>query len=75
MSDGKNDGGPAFPFEYEVGEGLGKALHTGMTLRQWYAGQALIGLLAHASGEDPHKAPEMAFALADALIEHEASHD
>lgn len=41
----------------------------GMSLRDWFAGQALIGLLAHASGEAPHKAPEMAWKLADMMME------
>ena len=35
-----NDGGPAFPTAWESIHG-----GTGMTLRQWYAGQALIGLV------------------------------
>ena len=36
------DGGPAFPVPDE-GQGWGAA---GMTLRDWFAGQALVGLLA-----------------------------
>lgn len=42
MSDSINDGGPAFPcnfnmstFEHEI---------KGMTLRDWFAGQALVGV-------------------------------
>lgn len=55
---------PAAWGDYERGGDYVK----GMTLRDWFAGQALSGLLAHASGEDPHKAPEMAFIIADAMI-------
>ena len=40
-----NDGGPAFP---SVGEGFGNPSYSapGMTLRDYFAGQALAGLLA-----------------------------
>lgn len=53
-----------YAFPTETGE---LYLH-GMTLRDWFAGQALAGLIAHASGEDPHKAPSLAFKLADAML-------
>lgn len=43
---------------------------SGMTLRQWYAGQALAGIMAnHYSMENI--AVEKAFALADAMIQFE----
>lgn len=45
----------------------------GMTLHEWYAGQALAGLLAHASGEDPGKAPAMAWIIADSLMAERAA--
>jgi hypothetical protein len=40
-----NDGGPAFP---SVGEGFGNPSYSapGMTLRDWFAGQALAGMCA-----------------------------
>lgn len=62
-------GGSAFPW-MESGVG-GETCQgdPGMTLRDWFAGQALSGLLAHASGEDPHKAPKFAYVLADAMLE------
>ncbi len=42
-----NDGGPAFPVEGRAyGDALGGQLHHGMTLRDWFAGQALAGWLA-----------------------------
>ena len=49
-----NDGGPAFPHEgfkadYEIGKGPVQIPHifSGMSLRDWFAGQALAGLVFH----------------------------
>lgn len=56
-----SQGGPAFPLTGVPGE-------HGMSLRDYFAGQALAGLLAHASGEDPNKAPEKAYWLADKML-------
>jgi len=46
-----NDGGPAFahsgtPHSPEDNEGDGEAAQSGMSLRDWFAGQAANGLLA-----------------------------
>ncbi len=41
----KNDGGPAFPQSLNPDGPFG-----GMTLRQWYIGQALAGLCANQGG-------------------------
>ncbi|MGD1868601.1 MAG: hypothetical protein ACFB0F_03605 [Neomegalonema sp.] len=38
-------------------------------LRDEFAMAALQGLLAHASGEDPRLSPELAYELADAMLE------
>ena len=67
-----NDGGPAFP------KANCEELHAelGMTLRQWYAGQAMTGLLAYPGsttldGLGVTEAPGLASAArsyADALI-------
>jgi len=40
----------------------------GITLRDWFAGQALSGLLAHASGLQQMKSPAMAYKLADDML-------
>jgi hypothetical protein len=55
-----NDGGPAFPqHKFESipgGSGAGNWVNTGgMTLRDWFAGQALAGILA----DDSLVSPEM----------------
>ena len=71
-----NDGGPAFP----APEG---SLYAGMTLRQWYAGMALQGLLAsETESYDYPKTSTMtryqraageAFCMADAMLQQEAT--
>lgn len=49
----KNDGGPAFPAAAHVDPRQPSTLlcgaSQGMSLRDWFAGQALIGLLANAN--------------------------
>jgi hypothetical protein len=57
MSD---DGGPAFP----VATPLGYASITGMTLRDWFAGQALIGM----HKLSPEDAAKEAYSYADAML-------
>ncbi len=63
----KNDGGPAFPRRIE--NSWGHLDHAGMTLRQWYAGMALQGLLANDIGDcRPGDTSHEAFLYADAMI-------
>ena len=56
-----NDGGQAFPFDPQ-----GIQPHPGMTLRDWFAGQALVGLYAcsrfHEIDSKQHKAALKAMA-------------
>ena len=71
----RNDGGQAFPVSvaYSPHSGMVNGF-TGMTLRDWFAGQALAGLLAfpgtlHGS---PNKTPKAlasaAYDIADAML-------
>lgn len=48
----------------DMGESFGES----PTLRDQFAMAALQGLIAHASGESPHKAPEVAYVIADAML-------
>jgi hypothetical protein len=43
----KDDGGMAFPSGIPGGR-------TGLTKREWFAGMALQGMLAHSRGNPPH---------------------
>ena len=65
-----NDGGPAFPNKGDNTQGPHSHNYDGMTLRQWYAGQAL----ASVTSEDLNRWPSAAHiaewcrSVADALI-------
>ena len=67
MSKKKEDGGPAFPHQ-PIGEEF-----TGMTLRDWFAGQVLAGLMARTGPDDDFlfrsgTAALRAYIIADAMI-------
>lgn len=48
----KNNGGPAFPFPTHDSNGIsGQFAHSGMTLRDWFAGMAMQGIFAGLAGE------------------------
>jgi hypothetical protein len=57
MSDEVKDGGPAFPFgenRYDGGNHyLGKQYAPGMSLRDWFAGQALAHMVSGSAVELP----------------------
>lgn len=67
--DTKQDGGPAFPVDNPSGH------HPGMSLRDYFAGQALAGELAAQSSETGEWASvnfrslaERSYAIADAML-------
>ena len=53
--DSIDDGGPAFPGCLMVPEGQYGYSNAGMSLRDWYAGQALIGLIQKISFDEDDK--------------------
>ena len=70
----RKDGGPAFPLmNRDYQEAYGGA--PGMSLRDWFAGQALMGFMANTSrpttytGDDA----EWAYTIADAMLAARAS--
>jgi hypothetical protein len=69
MSNKNDDGGPAFPHSVAVapsGDVYGSDYFGGcMSLRDWFAGQALAGLLANASNQVDAR---VAYAIADAML-------
>ena len=66
-----NDGGPAFPASlYKLENGQESSVpHIGMTLRDYFAGQAVSGLYADNNFTGSHvDAAKCSYALADAML-------
>lgn len=71
-------GGPAFPMRATFTRGLTKttAEFKGMSLRDWFAGQALVGILSggfantipHDDAEGGRQAAAFAYQYADAML-------
>ena len=57
-----NDGGPAFPSSHPVFP------ENGMTLRDWFASQALVGLVGRAETNDGLAIAKDAYVIADAML-------
>jgi hypothetical protein len=77
MSTKPDDGGPAFTFEND-------ARHTGMSLRDWFAGHALPSCISvvfgieasgHLMGDAWQAASESAYRFADAMLKARQQHD
>lgn len=68
----KKDGGPAFPLSV-MHNGVPVRSTTGMSLRDWFAGQALAGILTNDSlmtaCENVPGVAREAFTMADAMLE------
>jgi hypothetical protein len=71
MSENIEDGGPAFPCEGGVNSGLYAA--PGMSLRDWFAGQALTAINSYWSDEETRETfARNAYQMADAMIKARA---
>lgn len=70
MAEKINDGGPAFPAEGGCDSGLHP--NPGMSLRDWFAGQAIIGLAAITAHDETVTrrltVVAEAYAVADAML-------
>jgi hypothetical protein len=69
MSNTKDNGGPAFP-QLEPNSAYPNA--TGMSLRDWFAGQALAGAIdrwLEVRGSDDKEISGWAYEIADAMLE------
>jgi hypothetical protein len=78
----QNDGGPAFPAtEYpmrvgtydEEGSAIVRVSSPGMSLRDWFAGQALAGIMSNCTGDGrttwlPESAAFHAYSVAEAML-------
>ncbi|WLS01698.1 hypothetical protein [Shinella oryzae] len=70
------DGGPVFPHPGGANDVTVQTSHLGLSRRDWFAGQALVGLMAHSfvDGSDflhdtgPAAAAYQAYRMADAMI-------
>ena len=60
------DRGPAFPLQPAS---MPEMHYTGMSLRDWFAGQALANVYAF-NERDADRVAEYAYEVADAMIEH-----
>ena len=63
----------AFPVGgYQIADGLmtySFGPEKGMSLRDWFAGQALVGLISCAKGSDsPHSLSRLSYQVADAML-------
>ena len=63
---GHDDGGPAFPNRGVNSHGPSN--YDGMTLRDWFAGQALIGELAAANMATSEALARCSYGMADAML-------
>jgi len=75
MSAEQNDGGPAFPSHSgnpEMTDPRNRISCGGMTLRDWFAGQALAGMCAfhgtYGANNDPASNADRAYEQADAML-------
>ena len=61
--------GPAFPvLELDQVTGHIHAQHMGVTVRDYFAGKALVGMMAIPSGDSPSATAAYAFHMADAMM-------
>ena len=71
MNEQINEGGPAFPGEqgHTPEGGWNQTWEPGMSLRDWFAGQALAGILSRPyRGGTPREFAEDAYEQADAML-------
>jgi len=63
-----NDGGSAFPFNECNSDGSHYHSHPGASLRDWFAGQALNGMLSRDCDFFPGDLAKRVYAIADAML-------
>ena len=69
-----NTGGPAFPYYDNLEDG--SVSEHGMTLRDYFAGQCLSGIVSNLDeNDDPADAARAAYVMADAMIRERDEHE
>lgn len=63
----KDDGGPAFPLPCTA-EGNAANVPAGMSLRDWFAGNALLATAGYRETADMNDIAVQAYAIADAML-------
>jgi len=63
------DGGPAFPHDFRSFNGVNTLPADGMTLRDWFAGQAMIALVTIIPAAQNERIAAQAYGLADAMLD------
>ena len=67
------EGGPAFSYATGGATGPGSQVWPGMTLRDWFAGQALVGIATEPEGcRKPSEWAKFAYDAADEMIKARA---
>jgi hypothetical protein len=61
-----NNSAPENPSAFPKGDTY--SMQSGMTLRDWFAGQALAGMMTETDGARPEYCARFAFAAADAML-------
>lgn len=70
----QDNGGPAFPYEHGHSPDAANVREPGMSLRDWFAGVALFGILIQRDrGTTYHRTAEEAYGFADAMLERRGS--
>ena len=72
MSATIDDGGPAFPYAFEHNDGERGGFAPGMSLRDWFAGQALAAMTVapdYSKGPCNYEMAERAYIIADRMLE------
>lgn len=75
MTDKKETGGPAFPYEERNMDGQPVRDYFGMTLRDYFAAKAMQGMLAACSGWSEGQQERLAkcsYAMADEMLKEKA---
>jgi hypothetical protein len=71
MTTKTNTGGPAFPIQgqpFTLGDTEYMPTDPGMTLRDWFAGQALAGLLSTTGDGPAERYAKASYEVADAML-------